>query len=75
MPKMTFYAHNKSGTNFFINGFDPPRFITTIKNRQIGTEERPLAPRVPLCQLYKVFRLNKIVPFQAKILEGIVLGG
>ena len=24
MPKMTFYAHNKSGTNFFINGFDPP---------------------------------------------------
>ena len=44
VPKMTFYAHfmlhicppehTKSGTNFFINGFDPPpRFITTIKKQ------------------------------------------
>ena len=42
MPKMTFYAHfmlqicppehTKSGTNFFINGFDPPpRFLNFLK--------------------------------------------
>ena len=35
--------HNKSGTNFFINGFDPPPpvYNNYKKNRQIGTEELP----------------------------------